>query len=71
MGTNHRVRTITAAIHLLMVFLLKITMAMVERENAARLQSCVTAPVVNNHTYNLHRCRDLDDWSSQAYGQQK
>ena len=40
MGTNHRVRTITAAIHLLMAFLLKITMVMVETENAARLQSC-------------------------------
>ena len=34
-------------------------MARVESENAARLQSRVTAPVVNNHKYTRHRCRDL------------
>ena len=58
-GHNHKVRTVTAAIHLLMVFLLKITMAMVERENAARLQSRVTAPVANNHKYTLHKYSGL------------
>ena len=51
MSTNHRIRTMTAAIHLLMAFLLKITMAKVERENAARLQSRVTVDVPNTHKY--------------------
>ena len=51
MSTNHRIRTMTAAIHLLMVFLLKITMAKVERENAARLQSRVAVDVPNTHKY--------------------
>ena len=59
MGTNHKVRTMTAAIYFLMAFLLKITMVMVETENAARLQSRVTAPVANNHKYTRHRCCDL------------
>ena len=55
MGTIHRLRTMTAAFHLLMVFLLKITMARVESENAARLQSRVTVDVPDTHKYTLHR----------------
>ena len=45
----------TTALHLWMVFLPKITMARVESENAARLQSRVTVDVPNAHKYALHK----------------
>ena len=59
MGAIHRLRTMTAALHLLMVFLLNRTMARVESENAARLQSRVTVDVPNAHKYTLHRYSGL------------
>lgn len=54
---KHAWAPITAAIHLLMVYMLKIRMARVESKNAARLQSRVTAAI--NNKYTLHRCRNL------------
>ena len=59
MGIIHRLRTMTAAVHLLMVFLLKITMVRMESENAARLQSRVTVDVQSIHKYTLHKYRGL------------
>ena len=59
MGTSHRMIMTTTALQLLMVFLLNLTMAKIENENAARLQSRATTPVQNAHKYTLHKYRGM------------
>ena len=59
MGTSHRVIRMTAALNTLMVFLLNLTIAKIENENAARLHSRAYNPVAIAHKYTLHRYRGL------------
>ena len=66
MGTNHRARMVTAALHLLMVFLPNRTMARIENENAAKLHNRATTPVAMAHKYTLHRYRGLGSFGPTA-----